>query len=966
MAENNSYTPENDLNLDASLTQDEVYRPENDSSLEQSLISVPILETAAATATATGSTISITGLSTLSTIAADSTALGETISLTGSTTLETTFAASTGIGGETSIITEGFTTAGAQAGGLGGTVSIQDTGFGTLTAEASATGGTGLTATIPALNVTGADATATGGETRFNILGRNDQVTVYINGTRIDSYQEMEIEQRLNEPDTFSFTAFITDDSQRGLIAQGNDIKIMENYNLLFKGRLEEVNYDTAFQAKCEGEGMETKLLDRKTGREEYLNTPADDIVRDIAPTDTVTLGTIEDAPTTSIRFDHDNKARGVAGVANAVGYDWRLRQEFDDKFDTDYLDFVSRLGSETPVETFSIGETARLVDDGGDDSFVANDITLLGRGDGINQLEARVYAAAADFTQLSSELTETGTTINVDDTTVFGSTGDNVVVKMGVELIDADIVDGTTLSINSRGVTNFEGEETKQILHRENLSVWLYENKTQGLGPFTPENQDSAQPGSSIEGKGVKQLRETDKTIIKLPTLEIIADRELRNRYLDVKQIEVRPTDPRIASSLNLGDTITIEDGLGADLNGDFRIVGMDHKRRTSGEGTVLHCANRPRRLVERLSEIERDKDTLNAHMQGATNFNGEHFEDNVDETHPLNNKIFVPEDVVAINKFELTFARESFRGYTESTDEESAHTHNVELNPIVDEASDTRFLQHNHTVSNIDSIGTHASGAQVIVPANTSFDPTIQHSTTQLGSISAEIPNPTGFDSNDTEEILFELEIANFGDTGDLFEWTVENEDGDEVIDFDEFISSGQVYNYTATIDTSGSFSAEPGEELTYYPRGGEFDHSSSRDATDKKSYVKIRVSPRAEREVDETSDVKLESQKSETSGEGGKHSHEMNYGIFEPSSEPDIDVEVYVDGSLVDTISNVSVGQEITSPIDLKEDLEDPLTGVYHDIELKPIDTGGGNQGRSRLSADITQKIFIESTL
>jgi len=398
------------------------------------------------------------------------------------------------------------------------------------------------------------------------------------------------------------------------------------------------------------------------------------------------------------------------------------------------------------------------------------------------------------------------------------------------------------------------------------------------------------------------------------------------------------------------------------------FDIVGMDIMRNSSEEGTVLHMANRPRRLTERLSEIESDRDTLNAHMQGATNFNGETFEDNCDNSHPLSNRIYVPQDVVEVNKFELSFTRESFRGYTESTADESSHTHDVELNP---EINGTRFFNHNHEVDVDDSNGEHATGAQLIVPANTDFNPGIQHTSTQIGTAEFEIPLPSTADSNDVEEILFELEIANFGDSGDNFSWIVENERNDEVIDFDEYIDSNEVYNFTAEIsaDDSDTFYAEPGETLTYRPTGGEFDHSSSRDATDKKSYVKIRAMPKSVVTNSPTTDSKLGSAQTQTSQSGSKHNHGVNYGIFEPSSEENIDIEVRVDGNLVTTITDVSVGQEVSTPIDLKGSLSEPIAGNYHNVELVPIERVSEqdkDNSRCRLSANVVQKVFIESKL
>jgi len=293
------------------------------------------------------------------------------------------------------------------------------------------------------------------------------------------------------------------------------------------------------------------------------------------------------------------------------------------------------------------------------------------------------------------------GDEIQIQDTTIFGEHGDEIIVRVGIELIKADIIDDTTLEIVERGVENWEGEETPVIKHRKGISVWLYENLTQELGPYTPEEQDTAQEGSSIAEKGVKQLRETDKTIINLSTLEQVADRELRNRYEDIKVIEVDPADPRVEQDVSLGDDIFIEDAQGSQLQGEFRVVGKDVQRRSSGEGTILHCANRPRRLVERLSEIERDRDTLNAHMQGATNFNSVSFGDNCDEDNPLRNSFYVPDDVVQVNKFDLTFKRESFRGYVRN----QAHTHEFESFESSDtgESTNSGILVLNDSVEGI-----------------------------------------------------------------------------------------------------------------------------------------------------------------------------------------------------------------------------------------------------------------------
>jgi len=119
--------------------------------------------------------------------------------------------------------------------------------------------------------------------TAIDVLGNQNQITVLIDGQRIDTYTNIEAKRRLNEVDTFSFDAFITDSNDRSLINEGNIVKIIEDYDdLIFKGKLTEVEYKSNFRAKCEGDGMVTKLLNRKTDRETFSNTAGDDIVKSV------------------------------------------------------------------------------------------------------------------------------------------------------------------------------------------------------------------------------------------------------------------------------------------------------------------------------------------------------------------------------------------------------------------------------------------------------------------------------------------------------------------------------------------------------------------------------------------------------------------------------------------------------------------------------------------------------------
>lgn len=873
MAENNTYEPENDTSLTADLVSGDVYTPENDLDLQQSLVSTPTLLTQTAQASGTGATLNLAGTSVLDTVSADATGSGITdlFITTGLFTLRRATADSTGstasISGSTTIDIQ----TAASASSTGGTSNLQDTGFDSLTATANASGAANLSLERPPLPVTGASATATGGETQFaGVPGTGDEISVIIDGERIDTYTNIEAKKRLNEVDTFSFQAFIEDSSDRALIQEGAEVKIIESYqDLLFKGVLNEVEYKSNFRAKCEGNGMVQKLLDRKTDRDTYTNSAGDDIVKAEVPETIMNYGAIESAPQVSVRFDHDNLARAVAGVANATAYDWYIDQDFDDQFDTDYLNFVQDAGRDAVQQTFAIGEDAQMVERNKDEGFVANDITLLGRGDGVNQLEANVFAASTAYTDTTQIITESETgSFTVEDATQLGSVGDNLLIRAGIEVMDVDITDSSTLSINSRAQPDWESNDTPQIRHYEGVRVWTVENITQGLGRFTPESRDTAEDGSSIDTFGVKEQRETDKTIVDLSTLEKAADIDLKNRFEDVFRVKIDPTDPRVTRDLRLGDPVDVEDLTAMDVDDTFEVVGMDVKRNSAEEGTTLHLANRPRRLTERLSEMESNTDTLNAHMQGATNIDSQSFSDNCDETHPLDNSIYVPSDVVKVNKFQLTFKRESFRGYVQNTD----HSHEVSLD----------IPEHDHEFL-------------VEVPDHT-------HSIPIAGE-------------------TYELFIQNL--PGSFTDYITSSSDG----------SSGE-HSHTWPVATGNE-----GVELE-----GEISITSSVSSANGGGVF-----------VNDTTEGGGSVQTTETTDNSGA----PDYGIFEPSSEADVDVDIVVDGTTVDTVTGVSVGDELTDELALKQYLDDPIAGDYHDVELVPT-------GRCRLQADIFSKVFIESTL
>lgn len=799
------------------------------------------------------------------------------------------------------------------------------------------------------------DQQDTGGATIKKVYGVEGATTIYKENQNGDLEQigtipeDLYIEQRINETDTLE-SKFFAPGSVRDNIAERDILYIFPDKGAdPLKFRVTEVEFNSDNKLKLEGKGIEVTLRDDQTERTVYDKQNADQIAISEVPSSQMPHGTIESAPTTTVRGDYDNDQAFVSAVASAVDYDYYISQKEADDYKVDYFNFVKRQGSSTTVKTFTLGDNLTITSRENDSEVLVNNIVGLGYGDGENQLEARMWDAGPQ-TLLTSKLNEGATSsLSVDDTTVFGAVNDSISIRVGSERINGQISDSTTISISSRAVNDYSGSDTIDDDHLVGCPVWLVENTTQNNGPHTPDNPAS---GTSIDTYGEVSDNYTNKKIIDRPTLELSAWRQLRNRRDPPIRIEAKLPSP--TTTVDIGDQVKVVDD-SAKTNNTFRVVGFNHSLGAGSRIVEVVLSNLPRSLVEEIRDIRESTEDTERHMQGATNINGEHLEDNCDNAHPLNNSIFLPNDVISINKFELTFKRESFRGYTKSTANESAHTHDLTVqHPSHSHDVDETDFTHKHNIndtsdaSNQNTDDKHKTG---------------RASVADNASISATI---TARDVGTEDYLLITANVSVDGSGGDGFYISIENTTWNDTI-YNTYWRP--VINSSYTITTIAP-SSNGGDDIQFKVANETGSTKSIEVGLDVVSVEQHKhglgfTSDPATGGTSPTSTAALGTTESTTSDVGSAHNHGLDHGIFEPNSEPDVDVKVVVDGNTVKTVSNVSVGQEITSPIDLKNDLSEPLTGEYHDIELIPVDTGGGNGGRSRLVANVTEKVFIEST-
>src|SRR5699024_4361743 len=78
------------------------------------------------------------------------------------------------------------------------------------------------------------------------------------------------------------------------------------------------------------------------------------------------------------------------------------------------------------------------------------------------------------------------------------------------------------------------------------------------------------------------------------------------------------------------------------------------------------LTLTNRPESAGKTLSDIERRQEINEVYAQGATNMLVYTYEDNADAQHPAIIRFKLPDEMVRINKLELTFETSEFRAYS------------------------------------------------------------------------------------------------------------------------------------------------------------------------------------------------------------------------------------------------------------------------------------------------------------
>ena len=210
------------------------------------------------------------------------------------------------------------------------------------------------------------------------------------------------------------------------------------------------------------------------------------------------------------------------------------------------------------------------------------------------------------------------------------------------------------------------------------------------GMGPGSTHLEVTVEDAESQAKYGVMEGALSAKDIHDIDTLTSFANTALK-QTVEAKHRMLIELAGSGRTDIELGDTVhvTYPD---AGVDGDYRIISMERVSGVAGESIKLEMAAPQFRMTGMFADVERRADAEDYHPQGAPSIIPQHESDNVDSTHPLAMKFYIPEEAVDMGKLQIKEAKvaltlEAFRAYSTSAESGggqtssggSEHTHGV-----------------------------------------------------------------------------------------------------------------------------------------------------------------------------------------------------------------------------------------------------------------------------------------------
>jgi len=498
-----------------------------------------------------------------------------------------------------------------------------------------------------------------------------------LNGVEYTSYRQLKFTKERNKLGYIEFVMFSCEASDyTNNIDYNKKIELDEyddataSYRNVFKGYIRTVEKASFNKSKVTGFSPAIKLFDRTWDtRQEYTNIASDVIFSAIA-SGIMNVGTNAITNVITTRFDLDNKLRSVAKIANVNNAEW---WEGEDGLGEDTINLDTSRYTSISVDTIEIGRSSSVTRDKIDSDKIYNCITVLGKGDGINQVKSTSYGFCTYQPSTTAAMTSTSISVTISDSTGFASTNGIIYInnekirfnnRTGNNLYNLYTWNPVTSAYEERSVTTSK----TALAHSSGMRVWYAGTVA---NEFTKTNPDTL---SSVDTYGIREYSYYDKRIV----LDLTGDPNesagiINMRLFDRFKTPVRTIEilkkRAFLGEINIGKTVTIVDS-STGLNNDFKVfsIEMSNDRTANKRGLRIVLNNLQYNFSTEVDELSKNMDTSGMYEQGATNIFTVDQAENCDVGFPLTLRFYLPTDTKAINKVLLNFQIKNYRTYLSS----------------------------------------------------------------------------------------------------------------------------------------------------------------------------------------------------------------------------------------------------------------------------------------------------------
>ena len=528
--------------------------------------------------------------------------------------------------------------------------------------------------------------------------GGPNNITVYINEVLYDGIFNFNVQKYLDN--VWIFDAIVPGSNKTDSnLLRGNTVKIFIANNIFLKGTIESSKYKTANTVAIKGVGsvaykLRAKTVTQNEENKSFYNAKTSEYVTDhlcstnldgVTPWE-VTTNHGDVYPSIFVRMDNENRLAGVMGTAKACNYNWyESWGEFP--WNDNVMNMANHKGSESSTYTFEIsGDSQNTINSEREENRekLYNDITVLGYGDGVNQLKTKIFHATDNRTYLTVAMTKDGTeTITVANTTSFDATGD---LWIGCEKVSYTGKTGTTFTGITRSVAFADKTDVvESYLHTKYIEVYDAQYTR-----TSAETDSSIGDGTELNNAnwGINEQTFTDKTIIDQDTLDKIAYYLLLQHKDIVISITLNPMEIYdTMSSVELGDVVTINDTDLGVTGAEYRIIGIELGRDNAVPYITIKCSTSYMNITDIISRMESESKSLSSYMQGSPSVVSVQSYENAQysatpEDKAMKMKFRVWDKTIAITDARLDFKILPFRAYADASHTStggSAHNHSL-----------------------------------------------------------------------------------------------------------------------------------------------------------------------------------------------------------------------------------------------------------------------------------------------